>query len=555
MKRLQKTGTALLLLLAMLAGGCGPKTPEVIPETPTGITEAEPREVMEEVKAEAIPDTTNDNYRAFYQIFIGSFSDSDGDGTGDLRGIINRMDYLNDGNVVSTDSLGVQGIWLSPIFASPSYHKYDAADYYRIDDKFGTEADLAELIALCHERNVKVILDLAINHSSRLNEWFIKFSEAHANGDTTDPYYDAYSWAPLDARTPGLAYSAIPGAKLEYYECNFSTDMPELNFDNEEVRKQMLDVAKYYLDLGVDGFRFDAVKYIYYNDTERSVDFWNWYIGELKAYKPDIYCVGECWSGDTETLKYIEALNCFNFQMSQAEGQIANAAKGNGIDIYTRYVERYQNQVQTANPEDGMPMPFLANHDMDRSAGYMTVASRMAHMAANLYLLSPGSPFIYYGEEIGLKGSRGGANTDANRRLAMNWGDEDTVKDPEGTTYEKKKQTNGTVAEQLANPESLFHHYSKVLTIRNTYPEIPRGQYKALTYGEDNFGGFLITYEGEQTILLHNTSSMGEIVIDLASCPDFPVKEWAINEVIGNGEATLEGSVLTLAPTNSVLIK
>ena len=530
MKRLKKTVSALLAL-ALLAGGCGEKEPEIQ------------------------PDTTADNYRAFYQIFVGSFSDSDGDGTGDIRGIINRMDYLNDGDVYSENSLGVQGIWLSPIFDSPSYHKYDAADYYKIDEEFGTEADLVELIELCHQRNVKVILDLAINHSSKKNEWFTKFAEAHAAGNTSDPYYDIYSWAPSDDRTPGLTYTAIPGANVEYYECNFSTEMPELNYDNEAVREEMLDVAKYYLDLGVDGFRFDAVKYIYYNEPERSVDFWKWYIGELKAYKPDIYCVGECWSGDTETLKYVEALNCFNFQMAQGEGQIAYAAKGNGLDIYTKYIERYQNLVQTANPEDGMPCPFLANHDMDRAAGYMTVASKMAHMAANLYLLSPGSPTIYYGEEIGLKGTRGGANTDANRRLAMLWGDEDTIKDPEGTTYDAKKQTNGTVAEHLTNPESLFHHYSKVLTIRNTYPEIPRGTYKALCYGEDNFGGFLITYQDEQTVLLHNTSSMGEIVIDLASCPDFPAKEWAIKEVLGSGEATLEGTVLTLAPTTSVLIK
>ena len=530
MKRLKKTVSALLVL-ALLAGGCGEKEPEIQ------------------------PDTTADNYRAFYQIFVGSFSDSDGDGTGDIRGIINRMDYLNDGDVYSENSLGVQGIWLSPIFDSPSYHKYDAADYYKIDEEFGTEADLVELIELCHQRNVKVILDLAINHSSKKNEWFTKFAEAHAAGNTSDPYYDIYSWAPSDDRTPGLTYTAIPGANVEYYECNFSTEMPELNYDNEAVREEMLDVAKYYLDLGVDGFRFDAVKYIYYNEPERSVDFWKWYIGELKAYKPDIYCVGECWSGDTETLKYVEALNCFNFQMAQGEGQIAYAAKGNGLDIYTKYIERYQNLVQTANPEDGMPCPFLANHDMDRAAGYMTVASKMAHMAANLYLLSPGSPTIYYGEEIGLKGTRGGANTDANRRLAMLWGDEDTIKDPEGTTYDAKKQTNGTVAEHLTNPESLFHHYSKVLTIRNTYPEIPRGTYKALCYGEDNFGGFLITYQDEQTVLLHNTSSMGEIVIDLASCPDFPAKEWAIKEILGSGDATLEGTTLTLAPTTSVLIK
>ena len=529
MRRIGKISVAVLLMMTMLLGGCSGKP-------------------------KAAPDPTDDNYRAFYQIFVGSFSDSNGDGTGDLRGIINRMDYLNDGNMYSENSLGIQGIWLSPIFQSPSYHKYDTSNYYKIDEKFGTEADLVELIELCHERNVKVILDLVINHTSTSHEWFMKFSNAHKEGNKNDPYYDIYSWAPIDERTAGLAYTGIPGGNLEYYECNFSTDMPELNYDNKVVREEMLKVAKYYLDLGVDGFRFDAIKYIYFNDTERSVDFWKWYMGELKAYKPDIYCVGECWSNDNETLQYAEALNCFNFQVAQGEGYISNAAKGKDINVYTKYVEKYQDLVLAANPEGGMMTSFIANHDMDRAAGYLTPSNKQAHMAANLYLLCSGSPFIYYGEEIGLKGTRGSANTDANRRLAMLWGDEDTIKDPMGTTYDKKKQTNGTVAEQLADEESLLHYYGKLMSLRKQYPEIARGNYKALDFGENNFGGFLITYNEGKTVLLHNTSTE-EIVIDLSSCSDFPAELKKIAAYIGQGEASLKGTTLTLGPQTSVLIQ
>ena len=529
MKRILKVHVAVLLVLSFLLGGCSGK----------------PKEQA---------DKTNDNYRAFYQIFVGSFSDSNGDGIGDIRGIINRMDYLNDGNMYSENSLGVQGIWLSPIFTSPSYHKYDATNYYEIDEKFGTQEDLMELIALCHERNVKIILDLAINHTSTASLWFSKFSNAHKEGNTEDPYYNFYSWAPLDGRQAGLAYTAIPGANLEYYECNFSTDMPELNYDNQAVREEMLKIAKYYLDLGVDGFRFDAIKYIYYGDTEQSVDFWKWYMGELKAYKEDIYCVGECWSNDAETLQYVEALNCFNFQVAQGEGYIANAAKGRDINVFTKYIEKYQDEVQAANVEGGMITAFIANHDMDRAAGYLTPSTKQAHMAANLYLLCSGSPIIYYGEEIGLKGTRGGANTDANRRLAMLWGDEDTIKDPIGTTYDKKKQTNGTVADQLADETSLLHHYGKLMTLRKVYPEIARGEYKALSYSDTNFGGFLITYNEEQTVLLHNTSTE-EKVIDLTACPDFPANLKKIADYIGQGTASLKGSTLTLGPQTSVIIK
>ena len=275
---------------------------------------------------------------------------------------------------------------------------------------------------------------------------------------------------------------------------------------------------------------------------------------ELTAYKPDIYCVGECWSGDGETLQYIEALNCFNFQVAQGEGYIANAAKEKDINVYTKYVERYQDLVLEANADKGMMSFFIANHDMDRAAGYLTPSTKQAHMAANLYLLCSGSPFIYYGEEIGLKGTRGSANTDANRRLAMLWGDEDTVKNPMGTTYDAKKQTNGTVAEQLADENSLLHYYGKLMSLRKQYPEIPRGDYKALDFGDKTFGGFLITYNGEQTVLLHNTSAE-EKVIDLKSCSDFPADLKKLADFIGQGEAGLSGTTLTVAPQTSVIIK
>ena len=137
-----------------------------------------------------VKDPIDDNYRTFYQIFVGSFSDSNGDGFGDLQGIIDRFDYLNDGDMNSETSLGVQGIWLSPIFQSPSYHKYDAKDYYQIDWRFGTEETLKALIELCHSRNVKLILDLAINHTSSQHEWFLQFKQARIDGATANPYYD-----------------------------------------------------------------------------------------------------------------------------------------------------------------------------------------------------------------------------------------------------------------------------------------------------------------------------------------------------------------------------
>lgn len=491
--------------------------------------------------------TVDGNARVYYQIFVGSFSDSNGDGIGDLRGIIERFDYLNDGDPDSGLSLGVEGIWLTPIFKSISYHKYDVMDYYQIDPDFGTMEDLYELIQLCHSRDVQIILDLPINHTATSNTWFSSFRVAHQQGDVTSEYYDYYSYT--DTPGDGRTYQPITGTN-EYYECNFSASMPELNFDNEAVRQEVVNIAKHYLDLGVDGFRFDAAKYIYFGDTERSADFWDWYMAELRAIKPDIYTVAEVWDGDAATYPYFTSTNCFNFTLSQINGQIAVAAKAGDVNVLTGYYELYLSEIQARNP-DAMLVSFISNHDMDRAAGFLTVASGHAKVAANLSILTPGSPFIYYGEEIGMKGSRGGSNTDANRRLAMLWGDGDTVEDPEGTDY-SGTQTNGTVADQLPDGDSLYNHYKKLIAIRKAHPEIAYGAYTALEVPESKAGGFLSTYEGSTVAVFHN-STTETVQIDLAAVTDLPLTQ--ISAWVGMGDATLEGTILTISGQTSVVLR
>lgn len=538
MKKMTKA-VALLLALLLLLTGCGAAAPAATEEPTEAPTEA----------PVAVLDPIDDNYRTFYQIFVGSFSDSNNDGIGDLRGIINRMDYLNDGDMNTETDLGVQGIWLSPIFTSPSYHKYDAKDYYEIDWRFGTMEDLKELADLCEERNIKLILDLAINHSSHQNEWFLRFKQARIDGDTENPYYDYYSCATTEGKLNGVTYQKIAGVDC-WYECNFSTEMPELNFDNPQVRQDMVDLAKFYLDMGIDGFRFDAVKYIYYGDTARSTEFWEWYMEQLRAIDPDIYCVGECWSGESEILAYYPAMNCFDFAMSQAEGIAAAAAKGQNISKFTNYVVSLQNKIKEANPE-GMAMSFLSNHDMDRIAGAFILDNNMK-MAANLYLLSPGSPVIYYGEEIGMRGSRGGEMTDANRRLAMLWGDGDFIRDPQGSTYPAKNQISTTVADQKADENSMYNYYCKLLAVRHRNPAIARGTYTAIKNAQKNLGGFLIEHEGETIALLHNNGAE-PLSFDLSKLEGVTLT--AIREFIGMGDATLEGTVLTVGPQTSVIVE
>ena len=575
--RLFRATSALLLAFALCLGGCSQKKESSEAATTPAETETEtvPVETGSEMDksgqypldpktGEAVitgaefksAGPTEDNARVFYEIFVGSFSDSNGDGVGDLRGIIGRMDYLNDGDPDSGKSLGIEGIWLTPIFRSPTYHKYDATNFYEVDSSFGTMDDLKELIDLCHERNVKLILDLAINHTSTNNKWFVSFKNAHQSGDISSPYYDFYSWG-TQKYVAGHSFERIPDTD-HYYECNFFSGMPELNFDNEAVREEVVNIAEFYLYMGFDGFRFDAAKYIYFGDDAASSEFWTWYIGKLKEIKPDIYTVAEVWDSDSITEIYYPALNCFNFTMAQSSGVLADTARMGNVNSLTKYTESFLKTVKALR-SDAMIVPFQANHDNDRAAGYLTVASGYAKVAANLLILGPGSPFIYYGEEIGIKGSRGSANTDADRRLAMLWGDGDTVKDPSESTYNKKnQQSNGTVAEQIGDADSLYSYYKKLIMIRNANPEIARGEYTSLNLEGTNVGGFIASYDGSSCLVLHNTT--GKVVtLDLSKIGGGQFTK--IAAFIGETSfedpvrTALEGTMLTIDPQTSVVLR
>ena len=554
---------SLLLMLALVFSlvACQPEgpslssTPTTTPTAPTEADNKDPsgRYELDLLRNEAIVNdfgtvTTENqgNARVYYQIFVGSFSDSNGDGIGDLRGIINRFDYLNDGDPNSGLSLGIEGIWLSPIFTSPSYHKYDCNDYYEIDPQFGTMEDLKELVDLCHARGVQIILDLVVNHTSTSHVWFQKFLNAHKDYNDSDPYYDFYTWSPEPL--PNRTFYRL-GSTSHYYEGNFSSEMPELNYDNPAVRQAMVDVAKFYLDLGVDGFRFDAAKYIYFGETTPNTDFWDWYMQQLRDIKPDVYSVAEVWDADPATIPYFSSTNCFNFSMSQLSGYISQAAANGSPTALAQYIESYLEKIQAQSP-DAMLCSFIANHDMDRAAGYLPLANGRAFMAANLNILTPGSPFIYYGEEIGMTGSRGGNNTDANRRLAMLWGDGDTVKDPTGANY-GSAGINGTVADQKTNGASLYNHYKKLIAIRQANPEIAYGQFQALDLKGTKAGGFLSTWQDSTVCVLHNTST-AETQVDLSLIPGFSFESFT---AVGLGGARIEGNILILDAQTSVVLR
>ena len=492
------------------------------------------------------PLESDGQHLVFYEIFVGSFSDSNGDGIGDLRGIIDRMDYLNDGDPKSGLSLGVEGIWLTPVFLSPSYHKYDVTDYYTIDPQFGNEDDFRELAGLCHERGIRLILDLPINHTGRQNRWFKNFLNAHLMQNPNNIWYDFYVWQTDDQPRPAGRHFARASGQNLLYEANFSDDMPELNFDNPRVYETVLDIARHWLELGADGFRFDAAKYLYLNDHARNLEFWQKYMNDLRSIKPDIYTVAEVWDSEGITDLYVPALNCFNFASSQTSGLISETAHAGDVNRYAAYLEKTLDRITAIRP-DAMNVPFIANHDTDRSAGYLTTASGQMQMAANLYLLAPGSPFIYYGEEIGLRGSRGGANTDANRRLAMVWGDGDRIQDPEGTTY--TKQTDYSVQKQKGRSDSPYTYYKRLIMIRRAYPEIARGTLKALNFKDTKAGGYICSLEGRSVIVLHNPTNATQ-KLDLSAFSGI-----VLCESVGAGKASLDGASILLEGQTSAILR
>ncbi len=480
----------------------------------------------------------NNNNIVFYEIFTGSFSDSNNDGIGDLNGIINRIPYLK-------NDLGIEGIWLTPIFESVSYHKYDVIDYYKIDPDFGNIDDLKRLIETAHSENIRIILDLVINHTSDKNDWFKQFKKAHRLKDISNPYYDYYSFSDSNKLANNRTYYQIDNTN-EYYEANFSSDMPELNFDSKDVRNELLAIAEYYLDLGIDGFRYDAAKYIYFNQNDETIDFWSWFNNQLKKKHPNIYLVSEVWSEKDEIIKYSESMNCFDFDMAAENGYIIQSTNGLNLKYYTEYIENYQNELAQIN-KNGQFVSFITNHDMDRAAEFYDVDNGKAYLAASLNILTPGSPFIYYGEEIGMKGSKGNSNNDSNRRLSMLWGDEDSIKDPPGSDYPDTKQTNRSVSEQLRDDSSLLNCYKKLLKIRKEYPQIANGTYASYDLHNSNLGGFKITFDNKISYLIHNNSGK-TITIKNDSFK-------TLLDQAGYSKAYLENTKLVIGPYTSAIIE
>lgn len=445
------------------------------------------------------PPAVKDAYRNVYEVFVGSFYDSDGDGIGDLPGLLSQLDYITNPET----GLGADAIWMMPIMPSPSYHKYDVTDYKAIDPVYGTMEDFEALMEACNERGVAVLIDLVLNHTSFEHPWFLE-AQAEIQEKKDLHYFNFYNFT-----TGKVSSDYYPVDGGYYYEALFWSGMPDLNYDNGDVRTEISDIARFWLDKGVAGFRLDAAKHVY-NTSKENISFWTWFTETCRTINPEVYLVAEVWDNDAAMVPYYASGldSLFNFGFAGTTGAIANCiSRENGRDLATR-IENYDIVIKKQNPS-AINAIFLSNHDQDRSAGYFYSDEERMKLAATVYLLIPGTSYIYYGEEIGLTGK----GKDENKRAPFIF----SVTDKTGQTLgpvdmtERPNLTEGA-AEQMARAGSLLNRYRAVLALKNKYPAMARGIPKAIKTDEKSISLYAVTYENQHWFIVHNLSQEAKTV-------------------------------------------
>lgn len=459
--------------------------------------------------------------RVCYEIFVRSFCDSNGDGIGDLNGITAKLDYLHD--------LGIECIWLTPIHPSPSYHKYDPVDYYAIEPEFGTMADFKRLIAEAHKRNIAVYLDLIVNHTSTEHPWFTKASKGKNN-----PYRNFYWWlSPSRIEELGIAerqtsddsdevypWHEIPGDSEKYYGL-FWKGMPDLNYDSEELRKELAKIITFWLnEINIDGFRLDAARHIYpIWKQEENLNFWAFFHETVQRVKPGAFTVGEVWAGTDEVAPYLESLHAtFHFDLSFALQRILIQEKDENM---VQQLRASYAQFATYNPEF-VDAIMLTNHDQDRIGSVVGTNHAKMKLAACLLLTLPGQPYIYYGEEIGMLGTK----PDPYIREPYLWSENED--DPDKTSWQQAAfstlKTMQPLSLQKTDPDSIYHHYKTLIALRKTTPalaQIINPNLEEVASLDDEIMAYVRTHPTEPVLIIHNLSSAIKLIDLPESKKDF----------------------------------
>ena len=500
-----------------------------------------------------------------YQIYPRSFHDGNGDGIGDLRGIIQKLDYLKD--------LGVSVVWLSPVYKSPNDDNgYDISDYQDIMDEFGTLADWDELLAELHRRGIKLVMDLVVNHTSDEHPWFIEARKSKDN-----PYRDYYIWRPgQDGREPNNWASFFSGsawqhdaATGEYYLHLFSKKQPDLNWENPKVRQEIYNMMHWWLRKGIDGFRMDVINMIskvpglpdapvvtneryqfggqYFINGPRLLEF----LREMKQEvlsKYDIITVGETPMTTTKhgvdiTHEETGPLNMlFQFEHMELDME-PNESKWSLKSLDLRDFKRVMSRWQKDLEGKGWNSLYLSNHDQPRALsrfgddGQYRVES--AKMLATFLHTLQGTPYVYQGEEIGMTnvkfdsiadyrdietlnmyqefvGEKGAdpqvvmaaihAKSRDNARTPVQWDDSENAGFSSGTPWIKvnPNYTGINVKQALADSNSIFSYYQKLIQLRKNNPIIVYGTYDLILDAHTEIYSFIRTLQDERLLVILN---------------------------------------------------
>jgi len=431
----------------------------------------------------------------FYEIFVRSFYDSDGNGIGDFNGITAKLDYLQD--------LGVTGLWLMPIHPSPSYHGYDVTDYEAVNPDYGTLDDFKNLLTEAHQRGIRVIIDLVLNHTSSQHPWFV------AAQDPASPYREWYVWAD---QPQGRGWYERGGG---YYYGYFWSEMPDLNYRTPVVTEEVTDITRFWLDLGVDGFRLDAAKYLIEDtvieNSPATLEWWQGYHTVYKQINPQAMTVGEIWGDSGLAGEYVkqERLDlAFNFDLAEKFIIAARTQKAAGVaSLINADLPRFDGATHMAT--------FLSNHDQNRVSAQLMNKLERAQVAASLLLTAPGVPFVYYGEEIGMFGVK----PDELLRTPMQWANATNAGFTTGTPWERVNADYAkgrNVAEQMAEAQSLLNHYRALIHLRNEHVALRLGEVVEVTASHPALYAMLRTTPDETVLVLVNLGEQPITAYDLS---------------------------------------
>ncbi|MCG8462885.1 MAG: alpha-amylase family glycosyl hydrolase, partial [Holophagales bacterium] len=457
----------------------------------------------------------------YYQVFVRSFADSDGDGVGDFAGLTARLDYLNDGDPSTDDDLGVDGLWLMPMFESPSYHGYDVVDYLSVDEEYGTNAGFRHFLGEAHRRGMRVIVDFVMNHTGEGHPWF---QASAASRDS--PFRDWYVWRDDDPGWTqpwgdGPTWHESPVGDGTFFYGIFWSGMPDLNFAHPPVGEAMRRLALHWLAFGVDGFRLDATRHLFANGP-----------GEMQNSQPETHAalrefaaavrqasgsavlVGENWTttekiapfyGSTDEVAGGDQLP-MNFNFPLADSIVTGLRDGTAfqvMEVLTATEELY--------PEGVLDAPFLRNHDQLRLATELATHPGKMRAAAAVLLTLPGVPFLYYGEEVGLENG-GPGRSDPLKRTPMPWRDGPgggfTAGQPWFPFAPGRETAN--VEAQTGDPASLLSHYRRWIRVRKASEALRLGALELVDSGGSDLLAFVRRAPRQKVLVVHNFTDQAE---------------------------------------------